>query len=145
MPKMVVDPSYLLEKEIRVIFDEIFGFSPQPQSIAAYLQFHIVYGQALLKRKGVDLNKVVSKHLDVEAVEFFLRTRFPGNLLTCKVWACAYFCEAQKGVTPSGRSRARLDSVKSPLICLLMLGWFGLRSGAKWLKGAFQVYRHRLV
>jgi hypothetical protein len=91
------------------------------------------------------MTKVLHRRLDVEAIEFFLRTRYPGNLLTCKLWACAYLYEAQEGVAPRGRIQVRLGRLTSPLLCLGILTWFGVRSAVKWLKGGLQVYWHHLL
>ena len=134
-----------LEREIISIFNEIFHVTPEPDAIAGYLRFHTLYGPSLLRRKYVDTTKIISKQLDLEAIELFLRHCYPGNLLTCKLWVCAYLCEAQQGVPPSGRSRSMWNFVQSPVMCLFMLGWFGVRDSTKWLKGSFQVYRHRLI
>jgi hypothetical protein len=134
-----------LEREINSIFNEIFHVPPKPYAIASYLRFHTVYGPSLRRRKYVDITKIISKNLDLEAIELFLRHCYPGNLLTCKLWVCAYLCEAQQGAPPSGRRRGSWDFVQSPLMCLLMLGWFAIRDSTKWFKGSLQVYRHRLI
>lgn len=139
------EPPTVLESEVDFIFSKIFGANPQPTSRIAYSKFHIIYGPSLLARKRIDMVKVVSRGLDLEAVEFFLRTRYPGNQLTCKLWACAYLYEAQEGRPPRGRSPAQTDRMTGAISCLLMLTWFGLRSAGHWLKGAFQTYRHELV
>jgi hypothetical protein len=145
MPKARSASSDSLETEIISIFNELFHVPPEPDAIAGYLRFHTVYGPSLRHRKYVDVTKIISKQLDLEAIELFLRYCYPGNLLTCKLWACAYLCEAQQGAPPPGRSRGTWDFVQSPLMCLFMLGWFGIRDSTKWLKGSFQLYRHHLI
>jgi hypothetical protein len=145
MPRIAPGQSDTLHLEIAFIFREIFDVNAQQEAIAAYSCFHTVYGASLLTRKGVNMTKVLNRRLDVEAIEFFLRTRYPGNLLTCKLWACAYLYEAQEGVAPRGRIQVRLGRLTSPLLCLVMLTWFGGRSALKWLKGGLQVYWHHLL
>ena len=97
-----------LEREIICIFREIFHVTPEPDAIAGYLRFHTVYGPSLRRRKYVDVKKIISKQLDLEAIELFLRYCYPGNLLTSKLWVCAYLYEAQQGPPPSERSREYL-------------------------------------
>ena len=145
MSRIAPGQSHILQLEIAFIFREIFDVNAQQQAIAAYSYFHTVYGASLSTRKAVNMTKVLNRRLDVEAIEFFLRTRYPRNLLTCKLWACAYLYEAQEGLAPRGRIRVRLDRATSPLLCLVILAWFGFRSAVKWLKGGFQVYRHHLL
>jgi|SRR5205823_13136322 len=145
MSRIAPGQSHILQLEIAFIFREIFDVNAQQQAIAAYSYFHTVYGASLSTRKAVNMTKVLHRRLDVEAIEFFLRTRFPGNLLTCKLWACAYLYEAQEGVAPHGRIHIRLSRTTTPLLCLVTLVWLGFRSAVKWLKGGFQVYRHHLL
>jgi hypothetical protein len=145
MSERSLEPATVLESEVDFIFSKIFGANAQPASRVAYGKFHIIYGPSLLARKRVDMVKVVSRGLDLEAVEFFLRTRYPGNQLTCKVWACTYLYEAQEGRLPRRRGPAQTDRMTGAISCLLMLTWFGLRSAVHWLKGAFQTYRHELL
>jgi hypothetical protein len=135
----------ILESEIDFIFSRIFGARAQPKSRSAYRTFHIIYGPSLLARQKVDMFKVLSRGLDLEAVEFFVRTRYPGNQLTCKLWACAYLYEAQEGGPPRGRCPVQPDRTIGVFACLLMLAWFGLHSAVQWSKGAFQTYRHQLL
>jgi hypothetical protein len=145
MSEILPESPTILESEIELIFNTIFGAIAQPNARTAYRKFHIIYRQSLLVRKNVNMVKLLSSGLDIEAVEFFLRTRYPGNLLTCKLWACAYLYEAQEGKSPSGRTLIQPDRVTGGVVCLLILGWFGFHSAAKWLKGAFQTYWHGLL
>ena len=145
MSRIAPGQSDTLQLEIEFIFREIFDVIPQQEAIAAYSCFHTVYGASLSTRKAVNMTKVLNRRLDVEAIEYFLRTRYPGNLLTCKLWACAYLYEAQERVAPRGRIQVRLDRISSPLPCLFILAWFGFRSAVKWVKGGLQVYRHHLL
>jgi hypothetical protein len=145
MSRIAPGQSDTLQSEIAFIFHEIFDANAQQEAIAAYSCFHTVYGASLSTRKDVNMTKVLNRRLDVEAIEFFLRTRYPGNLLTCKLWACAYLYEAQEGVAPRGRIRARSGRITSPVLCLVILAWFGFRSAVKWLKGGLQVYWHHLL
>jgi len=145
MSRIAPGQSHTLQLEIAFIFREIFDVNAEKEAVAAYSSFHTVYGASLSTRKAVNMTKVLNRRLDVEAIEFFLRTRYPDNLLTCKLWACAYLYEAQEGVAPRGRSRVQLGRTTSPLICLMILAWFGFCSAVKWLKGGLQVYRHHLL
>jgi hypothetical protein len=145
MSKIAPGQSDPLQLEIAFIFREIFDVDAQQEAIAAYSCFHTVYGASLSTRKGVNMTKILNRLLDVEAIEFFLRTRYPGNVLTCKLWACAYLYEAQEGVPPRGRMQVRLRRITNPVLCLVILVWFGFRSALKWLKGGFQVYKHHLL
>ena len=145
MSRIAPGQSDTLQLEIAFIFREIFDVNAQQQAIAAYSCFHTVYHASLSTRKAVNMTKVLNRRLDLEAIEFFLRTLYPRNLLTCKLWACAYLYEAQEGVAPRGRIQARLGRITSPLPCLGILAWFGFRSVVKLLKGGFQVYRHHLL
>lgn len=145
MARIAPGQSHTLQLEIAFIFREIFDVNAEQEAIAAYSYFHTVYGASLSTRKAVNMTTVLNRRLDVEAIEFFLRTCYPRNVLTCKLWACAYLYEAQEGVAPRGRSRVRLGRTTSPLLCLVILAWFGFRSAVKWLKGGLQVYRHHLL
>jgi hypothetical protein len=44
----------------------------------------------------VDINKIIHKKLDVEAIEFFLRLRNRNNILTQKMHALIYLIEVKK-------------------------------------------------
>jgi hypothetical protein len=145
MSRIEPEQSHNLQLEIEFIFREIFDVIPQQEAIAAYSCFHTVYRGSLSTRKAVNMTKILSRRLDVEAIEFFLRTRYRGNLLTCKLWACAYLYEAQEGIPPRGRIQAQLGRVNSPALCLMVLAWFGFRSAVKWLKGGLQVCWHHLL
>lgn len=145
MSRIMSDQSNALQLEIEFIFREIFDTNAQQKAIAAYSRFHIAYGASLLTRQGLNMATVLDNRLDLEAIEFFLRTQYPGNLLTCKLWACAYLYEAQEGVAPRGRIQAPLGRGASPIQCLVILCWHGFRSAWKWLKGGLQVNWYRLL
>jgi hypothetical protein len=110
-----------------------------------YAQFHDIYRISLLSQRQVDVALLVDRNLDAEAIEFFLRSRQRKNTLTSKIWACAYFLEVQAVEDPASVPRLKPQKDNSAVTVTLMLGWLGLRTAFKWVKGGLAVYRYNLA
>jgi hypothetical protein len=134
-----------LKSEIRFFFSEIFKLTPREETITLYLRFHSTYRTDLLRKKQIQVKKIMARDLDLEAIEYFLRFRYPRNVVSSKLWLCAYLCEAQEGAVPASDYQNGIRLNTSPFHCLVILGWFALRSSMKWLKGGMQTYWHRLL
>lgn len=133
-----------LQSEVKYIFANILGVTPQDLTVSRYERFHQIYGADLAACRQVSLGRLIERRLDVEAIEFFLRTRDPGNLLSRKLWACSYLYDAEAGaLLPQAGAAQGVDT--PPFSCALLLVWFGIRSGWKWVKGITQVYWYRLI
>jgi hypothetical protein len=139
------ETSDLRHVEVQYLCRRIFGVEPSNATMCRYAQFHDIYRISLLSQRQVDVALLVDRKLDAEAIEFFLRSRQRKNTLTSKIWACAYFLEVQAVEDPASVSRVGRHKNNSAVTVTLMLGWLGLRTAFKWVKGGLAVYRYNLT
>jgi hypothetical protein len=140
-----VETSDLRRVEIQYLCRTIFGVEPSSATVCRYVQFHDIYRTSLLTQKQIDVALLVGRKLDAEAIEFFLRTRQRRNVLTSKIWACAYFLEVQAVEDPASVPRLKRRKSNSAVTVMLTLGRLSLRTALKWVKGGLSIYHYNLA
>ncbi len=125
-----------LREEARHFHAALFQEAVPPELEAAYVEAHRYYCRE--QPDGIAIATIVSRKLDVEAIELALRSTRPA--LTRKLRVLVYLAEA----TPS-HYRRLVNEADRPVRAWLSLGGAVLRTGFKYVKGRLLVRRHSLV
>ena len=134
----MTDSAAQLAREAVYLHQRLFGGLPPDEVVARYVQANQRCLPPGSDRSSAIVDAVVSRRLDPEAVELVLRRRHP--LLSRKIQILFYLLEVRSGyyawfVNPSDAfGRAVVELIGSTL-----------RTGWLFVKGAWLVWRHRLV
>lgn len=124
-----------LEREARALYAAFFPGQPAPESI---VEQYARACRTLWPSGGYDLEPLLDRGVDIEAVEYALRGRAP--LLSAKVQALFYLVEAD-----GGRFELFVDEKGSRPEAWLRMAGAVLRSAFKLAKGRWQAWRHGLA
>lgn len=134
----VVDPeseARALAAEAQALHRSVFGGSAPPLLVESYVAAHRVV------RPGADagVRRAIERELDLEALELYWRIRRPEHALVQKAQILVYLAEA----LPEYQTRIVGETRRTDW-ALWRLGGHGLRSLAKYVRGAYLILRHRL-
>jgi hypothetical protein len=128
-----------LEREVDYFHRRLFGREApaevRERYVAAHRHLPVARGTG-----AVDIGRIVALGLDPEAIEFRLRRRDPGNLLSRKFRILIYLVEIRPECYPLVvREKGSLPGA------LFLLLHHGCRSAWKLLKGYLQVRIHHVA
>jgi hypothetical protein len=132
------DRSPTLAEEVRYLHDSLFAVTLDDEVVHRYAAAHLKLFPN--EETSLPVARVVSRRLDVEAVEFVLRRRQAGAQLTRKIKILCYLVEVRNAyqseffTTKSERTRAAV-----------LLSAAVVRSIWKLCKGEYLVRRHGLL
>ncbi|MFN3244062.1 MAG: hypothetical protein ACE37K_21325 [Planctomycetota bacterium] len=137
-PRAAADPTDAesLRAEADWLHVNLFGGPIEQRLADRYVAAH----QHLELRSGVDVERIVARRLDAEAIEFYARRRNPANPLTQKLRTLLYLAEIE-----ARYYRHFVRHEGSFWSSLPVLVWSPFRSAFKLLKGRFQARRHHVV
>lgn len=127
-----------LNLEVETLFRALFDTPPSEKVFELYSQFHVANACRFADSDRSRMALIISKRLDVEALEIFLRHRWP--VLSLKMATLVYFAEAIEQHAKIFEPRSRRTAFA---ILRLMLEVF--RSGQKYLKGFFLASYHGFI
>jgi hypothetical protein len=127
-----------LEKEAQYICEKMFnGKKLSQDSVENYVHFNKLNFKT---NQEIDINSIVDKKLDIEAIEFYLRLQKRNNVLTQKVHALIYLIEIQKDFYYD--FYVKKDSF---LVGFTNLVYYTIRSIYKLIKGFMLVRLHGII
>jgi hypothetical protein len=136
---MPTDDAETLVEEVKYFHQRVFKSDPEPDTIQRYTAANHLCFSAMPNTRSTLIQKLVSKKIDVEAVEVAWRLRDPRNPLTLKLQILCYLAEVKS------RQMPRFVNLKpgfSRGVAQLMLSTaWGL---IKFVKGRFLIWRHGL-
>jgi hypothetical protein len=136
---ITADDADALVEEVKYFHRRVFKSDPEPDTIRRYAAANLLCLSALPSNRSTLIRKLVSKKIDVEAVEVVWRLRDPRNPLTLKFQILCYLAEVKS------RHMPRFVNLKPGFfrgVAHLMLSTtWGL---IKLAKGRFLIWRHGL-
>ncbi len=129
-----------LHREARYLYRCFFNDSADVVLLDRYARAHERYGIKENKMERRIMYKLQSLHLDAEAVEYVLRLKDRGNILTRKVAILHFLAECEP--TRSGDFFNSQDV--GPRVCLYLFGLLG-HTVRCFVKGRILVRRYGLV
>ncbi|MDZ4726973.1 MAG: hypothetical protein SH817_12505 [Leptospira sp.] len=86
-----------LSKEANFLLKELFSIEDNESLANLYVQAHeFILKNPGIEIKDVDIQKIIQKKINPEAVEFAMRIKFRDNLLTKKIQILTYIIESRK-------------------------------------------------
>ena len=133
-------PEAQLQKEAEFLHFAIFGRSAPEALRSAYVSANHFLFREPNKYLDVKVEAIVTRSIDIEAVEFALRRRTPDNVLSKKFLILCYLAEAR-----SDHFEDFVNDRNRPLIAILQLSLHTLRSVYKLIKGNFLIWKYDVV
>jgi hypothetical protein len=130
----------LCRAEAIYLHRHFFHSDPPPEVVERYIAANQLCLPSLDEASRRIISTVVSRHLDVEAVEIILRLRHLSPILTRKIQILFYLVEVRSSYytyfvnTRTGTIRAAVDLLTS-----------ALHTAWKLIKGLYLIQRHGLV
>lgn len=140
-PVLESDSDYRkLSLEAAFFHRKIFGWSGSEEILRAY----VAANEVLLKNDDcstlVNIDFIVKREIDIEAIEIALRRKYPQNLLTRKLLILCYLAESR-----SEYFTTFVNEQHQPLRAFLKLSFVSVRSVYKLLKGRWLLWKYDVV
>jgi hypothetical protein len=129
-----------LRREAGYFHDLFFGGQPDPDIIDRYVAANRLYMPQLDPCSILTLDKILQFQLDAEAVEYALRIRGEGKVLTKKIRILFYLAEVR-----SGYFSFFFNMEKAPFRAVTGILFSAVLTAAKLIKGMYLIRRHDLV
>ena len=139
----IIDENELLINEVNYIYKSLFIKDPTKTLPKIVIDQYILANQKLLSKsktkKSVDINLIMSKKLDIEAIEMV--TRGSANSVLSKKFHILFFLLEVRADYYECFTNEKRTFIKA----FILMGYYSLRSVYKFLIGHYLIRRYNVI